>query len=107
MNNLVPDRPAGLGVMGSTGRKALCLVKRKDESGSGTMAKEAWGRVRDELLKELGNNNFVTWIEPLEFANLKGSVAHFSAQFKNATGLTPTSFQRILNKRRAFQQAEL
>ena len=28
------------------------------------------------------------------------SIAHFSAQFKNVTGLTPTSFQRIINKRR-------
>ncbi len=28
------------------------------------------------------------------------SVAHFSTQFKNATGITPTAFQRIINKRR-------
>ncbi len=28
------------------------------------------------------------------------SVAHFSSHFKNATGLTPTAFQRIMNKRR-------
>jgi len=28
------------------------------------------------------------------------SVAHFSNQFKSATGLTPTAFQRIINKRR-------
>lgn len=28
------------------------------------------------------------------------SVAHFSAQFKNVTGLTPTAFQRIIIKRR-------
>lgn len=30
------------------------------------------------------------------------SVAHFSSQFKNVTGLTPTAFQRIINKRREF-----
>lgn len=28
------------------------------------------------------------------------SLAHLSAQFKNVTGLTPTAFQRIINKRR-------
>jgi AraC-like DNA-binding protein len=32
------------------------------------------------------------------------SVAHLSNQFKNATGLTPTSFQRIINKRRSAIQ---
>ena len=30
------------------------------------------------------------------------SVAHFSNQFKNITGLTPTAFQRIINKRRSI-----
>ena len=28
------------------------------------------------------------------------SVAHFSNQFKNTTGITPSAFQRIINKRR-------
>lgn len=42
------------------------------------MADTAWGRVRDELLKELGKNNYVTWIEPLEFSHLKAGVAHFN-----------------------------
>lgn len=28
------------------------------------------------------------------------SVAHLSTQFKNTTGITPTAFQRIINKRR-------
>ena len=42
------------------------------------MTKETWGRVRDELLKELGKNNFVTWIEPLEFSHLRAGVAHFN-----------------------------
>lgn len=30
------------------------------------------------------------------------SVPHFSAQFKNVTGLTPTTFQRIMKKRRVL-----
>ena len=35
------------------------------------------------------------------------SVAHFSSQFKNVTGLTPTAFQRIINKRREFLTEEI
>lgn len=31
------------------------------------------------------------------------SVPHFSVQFKNVTGLTPTAFQRIIKKRRVLQ----
>ncbi len=31
------------------------------------------------------------------------SVAHLSTQFKNVTGLTPSQFQRIINKRRKSQ----
>lgn len=32
------------------------------------------------------------------------SVAHFCNQFKNVTGLTPSAFQRIMNKRRYITQ---
>lgn len=32
------------------------------------------------------------------------SVAHFSNQFKNETGITPTTFQRIINKRRKIEE---
>jgi len=32
------------------------------------------------------------------------SVAHLSNQFKNVTGLTPSTFQRIINKRRDIKQ---
>jgi len=34
------------------------------------------------------------------------SVAHFSSQFKNVTGLTPTTFQRIMKKRRVLRAEE-
>ncbi len=34
------------------------------------------------------------------------SVAHFSSQFKNVTGLTPTTFQRIIKKRRDARNNE-
>ncbi|MEI4472752.1 chromosomal replication initiator protein DnaA [Frigidibacter sp. MR17.24] len=39
------------------------------------MAEDSWGQVRSELLKSLGHNNFVTWIEPLKFAGLKSGIA--------------------------------
>jgi AraC-like DNA-binding protein len=35
------------------------------------------------------------------------SVAHFSSQFKNVTGLTPTAFQRIIYKRRVLMTEEI
>ncbi|WP_102226973.1 chromosomal replication initiator protein DnaA [Acidimangrovimonas sediminis] len=47
------------------------------------MTKETWGQVRGELLKSLGENNFVTWIEPLKYSGLRDGVARFSV---------PTSF---------------
>ncbi len=39
------------------------------------MANDTWGRVRDELFKAVGKNNYVTWIEPLRLAELKGGIA--------------------------------
>ena len=34
------------------------------------------------------------------------SIAHFCNQFKNETGITPTTFQRIINKRRNSEEVE-
>ncbi|SHE96027.1 chromosomal replication initiator protein DnaA [Ruegeria intermedia] len=42
------------------------------------MTQEKWGQLRNKLLKAVGRNNFTTWIEPLEFQELKGGVAVFS-----------------------------
>lgn len=42
------------------------------------MTKETWGRVRGELLKSLGKNNFVSWIEPLDYSGLRNGVARFT-----------------------------
>jgi chromosomal replication initiator protein len=47
------------------------------------MTEDTWGRVQDELLRTLGQNNYRNWIEPLEFSNLKNGVATFHV---------PTSF---------------
>lgn len=52
-----------------------------------------------ERAKQLIITNEYTFTEIAWKLNYS-SVAHFSKQFKNATGLTPSAFQRIINKRR-------
>ena len=47
------------------------------------MTEQSWGQVRENLLSTVGKNNYVNWIEPLEFSRLEGGVATF---------LVPTSF---------------
>ncbi len=52
-----------------------------------------------ERAKQLIIHNELTFTEisyKLNYCN----VAHFSTQFKNTTGITPSAFQRIINKRR-------
>ncbi|WP_435256959.1 chromosomal replication initiator protein DnaA [Thioclava sp. FR2] len=41
------------------------------------MPNEAWGKVREELIKRVGSNNYKTWIEPLRLSDLKNGVARF------------------------------
>jgi len=41
------------------------------------MKNDTWGQVRHELQKVVGRNNFVTWIEPLEFVSYDDGVAKF------------------------------
>jgi chromosomal replication initiator protein len=41
------------------------------------MTNETWGQVREELIKRVGKNNYVTWIEPLRLSLLKNGVAKF------------------------------
>ncbi len=41
------------------------------------MTNETWGQIREELLKTVGKNNYVNWIEPLEFGDLNDGVATF------------------------------
>ncbi|MXQ08196.1 chromosomal replication initiator protein DnaA [Alphaproteobacteria bacterium GH1-50] len=48
------------------------------------MTNETWGQIQDELLKSVGRNNYVNWIEPLEFSGLDDSGV--------ATFLVPTQF---------------
>ncbi|MEZ5777377.1 MAG: chromosomal replication initiator protein DnaA [Paracoccaceae bacterium] len=49
------------------------------------MTEDSWGRVRNELLKSVGANNFKTWIDPLKLARIEGGVVRFEA---------PTKFMR-------------
>ena len=41
------------------------------------MTNETWGQVREELIKRVGKNNYVTWIEPLKLSQLNNGVARF------------------------------
>jgi len=54
-----------------------------------------------ERAKDLINTNEYTFTEIAWKLNYC-SMAHFSLQFKNTTGLTPSAFQRIMNKKRKF-----
>ena len=52
-----------------------------------------------ELAKQLIINNQLSLTE-ISYRLNYSSVAHLSTQFKNTTGITPSSFQRIIVKRR-------
>jgi chromosomal replication initiator protein len=41
------------------------------------MTQEKWGQLRKKLLKTVGQNNYKSWIEPLEFLSLEAGVAVF------------------------------
>ncbi len=49
------------------------------------MNDDSWGQARDELLKALGKNNFVSWIEPLRLISHDNGIARFEV---------PTNFMR-------------
>jgi chromosomal replication initiator protein len=42
------------------------------------MTNERWGAVRKELRKAVGDNNFTTWIEPMDFAGEENGVVTFT-----------------------------
>ena len=41
------------------------------------MTDEKWGQLRQRLLKTVGQNNYKTWIEPIEYRDIKDGVATF------------------------------
>jgi len=42
------------------------------------MTEETWGQVREGLIRQVGRNNYLTWIEPLRFRDLTEGVARFA-----------------------------
>lgn len=61
------------------------------------------------ILQKIERSKQLISIENLNFTEISyrlnySSVAHFCNQFKNVTGLTPTAFQRIINKKRETAQ---
>ena len=58
---------------------------------------------RIEYAKSLMINTELSLTE-IAFKLQYSSVAHLSTQFKNTTGITPTTFQRIITKRRELKQ---
>lgn len=58
-----------------------------------------------ERAKQLISTNELTVTEIAYTLNYS-SVSHFSNQFKSVTGITPTSFQRIINRRRENKNLE-
>lgn len=46
--------------------------------GDTGMTRETWGQVQGALMRSVGEHNYKTWIEPLEFASCSNGVAHFN-----------------------------
>ncbi|MDR5652466.1 chromosomal replication initiator protein DnaA [Ruixingdingia sedimenti] len=42
------------------------------------MTQKTWGSVREQLIKRVGQNNYTTWIAPLQLRELNNGVAHFT-----------------------------
>jgi AraC-like DNA-binding protein len=58
---------------------------------------------KTERAKQLISTNELTFTEIAYMLNYS-SVAYFSNQFKSITGITPSAFQRIINKRREMNK---
>jgi chromosomal replication initiator protein len=41
------------------------------------MTQEKWGQLRQKLLKTVGQNNYTTWIEPIQYRDTQDGVARF------------------------------
>ena len=62
------------------------------------MTDDCWGQARDELLRALGKNNFVAWIDPLKLVDLSSGIARFEV---------PTSFMRDWVSRNFSEQIRI
>ncbi len=55
----------------------LCLGRELQKEHGSNMTKEKWGQLRQRLLKTVGQNNYTTWIEPIEYCSTQDGVALF------------------------------
>jgi chromosomal replication initiator protein len=62
------------------------------------MIEDCWGQARDELLRTLGKNNYVTWIEPLRLVALSDGIGRIEV---------PTNFMRDWVSRNFVEQIRL
>lgn len=62
---------------------APAVVNENDKLGRTRKMKNTWGRVKQGLLDDIGQNNYSNWIEPLDLTKIENGVAVFSV---------PTSF---------------
>ena len=53
------------------------IMNHKRRTGRVRMTSETWGHIRENLIGTVGKNNYVNWIEPLEFAALEDGVVRF------------------------------
>ncbi len=63
----------------------MLRAPQKSELGKEEMTEDSWGQVRKKLFKTVGENNFVSWIEPLKLIALQDGIARFEV---------PTKFMR-------------
>ncbi len=63
----------------------MLRAPQETELGKEDMTEDAWGQVRRNLYRVVGENNFVSWIEPLRLTSLQNGIARFEV---------PTKFMR-------------
>ena len=54
-------------------------IKNEKEKERLKMTRDQWGQVQQELCKTVGQNNYKTWIEPLELSSIENGIAAFDA----------------------------
>jgi len=63
--------------MGISG-EPMIVRQRWRKGNSAHMTQQEWGQLRKRLLKTVGQNNYTTWIEPLEFRGLSDGIVTFN-----------------------------
>ena len=70
------------------------------------MTQDKWSQLRQRLLKTVGQNNYTTWIEPLEFDELEGGVAifhvptNFMGNYVSQNFHSRTALEHIIHRNR-------